>query len=103
MKDKIHPKYVEVLVHCACGNEYKTFSTKEIIRVDICSQCHPFFTGKSKILDKAGRVERFRTRFGETKGTKILTAKEKEVLEAQEAAAKTEAKKVAKPKRAAKK
>ncbi len=103
MKDKIHPKYVEVLVHCACGNEYKTYSTREKIRVDICSQCHPFFTGKTKILDTAGRVERFRTRFGETKGTKILTAKEKEAIEAQEAAAKAEAKKAAKSKRSSKK
>lgn len=103
MKDKIHPKYAEVTVHCACGFEYKTYSTREKIRLDICSHCHPFFTGKTKIIDKAGRVERFRSRFGETKGTKILTAKEKTELEAKQAAAKAEAKKTARPKRSSKK
>lgn len=103
MKENIHPKYVETTVHCACGFEYKTYSTRENMKVDICSQCHPFYTGKSKIIDTAGRVERFRNRFGETKGTKILTAKEKEELEAKAAAEKAQAKKVAKPKRASKK
>lgn len=78
MKDKIHPKYVETTVRCACGFEYKTYSTRENIKLDICSQCHPFYTGKTKMIDTAGRVERFRRRFGETKGSKILTVKEKE-------------------------
>jgi len=93
MKEKIHPKYFETTVTCACGFEYKTFSTREKIRVDICSQCHPFFTGKTKILDTAGRVERFRRRFGETKGTKIVTAKEKEIIEEAEARKRAEARK----------
>jgi len=80
MKDKIHPKYAETTFKCACGFEYKTYSTRADIKVDICSQCHPYYTGKTKIIDAAGRVERFRRRFGETKGSKILTAKEKEKL-----------------------
>lgn len=103
MKENIHPKYVETTVHCACGYTYKTYSTKEKIKVDICSQCHPLYTGKTKIIDKAGRVERYRRRFGETKGSKILTAKEKAELEAKQAAARAEAKKATKPKRGTKK
>jgi len=67
MKDKIHPKYVEATVQCACGFTYKTYSTREVIKVDICSQCHPFYTGKTKIIDSAGRVERYRTRVEKTK------------------------------------
>lgn len=102
MKD-IHPKYVETTIHCACGFTYKTYSTREVIKVDICSQCHPLYTGKTKIIDKAGRVERFRTRFGETKGSKIMTAKEKAELEARKAQEKAEAKKAARTKRASKK
>ncbi|MBN2379057.1 50S ribosomal protein L31 [candidate division WOR-3 bacterium] len=93
MKDKIHPKYVETTVKCACGFEYKTYSTRENIRVDICSQCHPYYTGKTKIIDAAGRVERYRRRFGETKGSEILTAKQKEKLEEEDAARKTGTKK----------
>ncbi len=93
MKKDIHPKYVETKVICACGFEYTTRSTKKEIKVDICSNCHPFYTGKTKIIDAAGRVERFRRRFGETKGSKIITAKEKEVMKEQEAATKAAAKK----------
>lgn len=59
MKEGIHPKYVEATVTCACGNTFKTRSTKETIRVEICSSCHPFFTGKQKIVDTEGRVEKF--------------------------------------------
>lgn len=59
MKQGIHPKYVEATVTCACGNTFKTRSTKENIRVEICSNCHPFFTGKQKIVDTEGRVEKF--------------------------------------------
>lgn len=65
MKKGIHPKYVETTIRCACGNEMKTRSTKENIRVEICSKCHPFFTGKQKLVDSAGRVERFQKKFGE--------------------------------------
>jgi large subunit ribosomal protein L31 len=59
MKDKIHPKLHDVLVHCACGNEFLTRSTKKELRVEVCSACHPFFTGKQKLMDTAGRVEKF--------------------------------------------
>ena len=66
MKPKIHPKYGECIVACACGNTFKTRSTKSKIHVEICSACHPFFTGKQKIVDTAGRVEKFRRRYGQT-------------------------------------
>ncbi len=59
MKDKIHPELHEVLVHCSCGNEFTTRSTKKEMRVEICAACHPFFTGKQKLLDSEGRVEKF--------------------------------------------
>ena len=64
MKKEIHPKYVETTITCACGNVIETHSTKESIRVEICSKCHPFFTGKQKLVDSAGRVERFQRKFG---------------------------------------
>ncbi|MCY3758042.1 MAG: 50S ribosomal protein L31 [Acidobacteriota bacterium] len=64
MKPKIHPKYVEVTVSCACGETFKTRSTKGDIRLEICSKCHPFFTGKQKLVDTAGRVERFQRKYG---------------------------------------
>ena len=63
MKEGIHPEYKETTVKCACGAEYKTRSTKENIRVDICSKCHPFFTGKQKLVDAGGRVDRFKKRY----------------------------------------
>lgn len=63
MKEGIHPEYKETTVKCACGAEYKTRSTKENIRVDICSKCHPFFTGKQKLVDTGGRVDRFKKRY----------------------------------------
>ena len=63
MKEGIHPEYKETTVKCACGAEYKTRSTKENIRVDICSKCHPFFTGKQKLVDTGGRVDRFQKRY----------------------------------------
>lgn len=64
MKADIHPKYEEATVTCACGNSFKTGSTKKEIRVEICSKCHPFFTGKQKFVDTGGRVERFKKRYG---------------------------------------
>jgi large subunit ribosomal protein L31 len=66
VKPKIHPKYQTCSVHCACGNTFQTRSTSAKINVDICSQCHPFFTGKQKFVDTAGRVERFSKKFGGT-------------------------------------
>ena len=64
MKEGIHPNYVETTITCACGNVIKTRSTKENIRVQICSKCHPFYTGKQKLVDTGGRVDRFKKRFG---------------------------------------
>ena len=64
MKEGIHPAYHEVEVHCACGNTFKTRSTKKEIRLEICSACHPLFTGKQKLIDSAGMVERFQRRYG---------------------------------------
>ena len=64
VKTKIHPEYHVVTVQCACGNTFKTRSTLASIHVEICGRCHPFYTGKQKILDSGGRVERFRKRFG---------------------------------------
>lgn len=64
MKEKIHPKYQESTIVCACGEVIHTRSTKPNIRVDICSKCHPLFTGQQKIVDSAGRVEKFKKRYG---------------------------------------
>jgi large subunit ribosomal protein L31 len=64
VKPGIHPKYDEVDVRCACGNTFKTRSTKNELHLEICSQCHPFFTGRQKLIDTEGRVERFTKRFG---------------------------------------
>ncbi|HPR64217.1 MAG TPA: 50S ribosomal protein L31 [Thermoanaerobaculia bacterium] len=70
MKKGLHPEYHDVVARCACGAEFKTRSTKKELKLEICSSCHPFFTGKQKLLDSAGMVERFRRRYGtkETKG-----------------------------------
>ena len=66
MKPEIHPNYQIATVHCACGNEFKTRSTLPEIRVEICSNCHPFYTGKQKFVDAGGRVERFQRRYAKT-------------------------------------
>ena len=63
MKKDIHPEYLDTKVKCACGSELEVGSTKKNIRVEICSQCHPFFTGKQKLVDTAGRIERFRRKY----------------------------------------
>ncbi|MDB4949463.1 MAG: ribosomal protein [Gemmatimonadetes bacterium] len=63
MKADIHPSYDVATVHCACGNTFQTRSTKKDVHVEICSACHPYFTGKQKLMDTAGRVERFRQRY----------------------------------------
>ena len=63
MKTKIHPEYVEATVTCACGNTFIVGSTKPVLKVEMCSRCHPFFTGEQRMVDTAGRVERFRRRF----------------------------------------
>ncbi|OLD51831.1 MAG: 50S ribosomal protein L31 [Chloroflexi bacterium] len=67
MKAKIHPKYVEAKVICACGNTFTTGSTKPELHVEVCAKCHPFFTGKQHILDIQGRVDRFNKRYATKK------------------------------------
>jgi large subunit ribosomal protein L31 len=64
MKKDIHPKYGEATVRCACGETFKAGSTKEELSVEICSTCHPFYTGKQKLIDSGGRVDRFKKRYG---------------------------------------
>ncbi len=65
MKQGIHPEYQIATVHCSCGNTFQTRSTKAELRVEICSNCHPFYTGKQKLVDTGGRVERFQRRYGQ--------------------------------------
>lgn len=65
MKPEIHPEYKQATVHCACGNSFLTRSTKDDIHVEVCSVCHPYFTGKQRLMDTAGRVERFRRKWGQ--------------------------------------
>ena len=64
MKDGLHPKYVECKVTCGCGETFTTHATQSEINVEICSKCHPFYTGKQKLVDTAGRVEKFQRRYG---------------------------------------
>ena len=77
MKDGIHPKYMVTKVTCGCGSTFVTRSTKPELKVDICSACHPFFTGKLKYIDTAGRIEKFKTKFAA--GYKSLLGKKKAV------------------------
>ena len=70
MKKDIHPNYVEARVSCACGNSFQTRATKDHIHVEICSSCHPFFTGKQKFVDSEGRVERFQRKYGKATAAK---------------------------------
>ena len=62
MREKIHPEYVAARVHCTCGNEFMTRATRSELRVEVCSNCHPFYTGRQKLVDTGGRVERFQRR-----------------------------------------
>ena len=64
MREGIHPEYKKAVIRCACGNEIETCSTKGDMRVEICSKCHPFFTGRQKLVEAGGRVDRFNKRFG---------------------------------------
>jgi large subunit ribosomal protein L31 len=64
MKADIHPKYVECRVHCGCGNEFTTRATVTELKIEICNDCHPFYTGKQKLVDAAGRVDRFNKKYG---------------------------------------
>ncbi|KAF0133158.1 MAG: rpmE [Candidatus Saganbacteria bacterium] len=78
MKDEIHPKYFKTMAVCACGAKYEIGSTKENVRVDICSNCHPLFTGKQKLLDLEGRVQKFKKKYANVKA-KPKTAKKKKL------------------------
>ena len=87
MKEGIHPKYKEVEVRCACGATWKTRSTKPELHLEICSNCHPFFTGKQKLLDIEGRVERFSKKFGvQTSESRKTAAKAAKATKAKKAA-----------------
>ena len=68
MRTGIHPRYTAATVKCSCGNTFTTGSTKDELRVELCNECHPFFTGKQKLVDTGGRVERFERRYGARKG-----------------------------------
>ena len=100
MKEGIHPGYEEVEVRCACGNTFKTRSTKTELHLEICSACHPFFTGRQKLIDTEGRVQRFTKKFGaqtsDTRKTAEKAARATKVAEAKKAAAAAKPK-VAKP------
>ena len=76
MKPEIHPDYNVATVHCACGNTFKTRSTSKDIHLDVCSVCHPFFTGKQRLVDTAGRVDRFNRKYGGKKATAETAAAE---------------------------
>ena len=68
MKADIHPEYMRTIVRCACGNEFETRSVKPELHVEICSACHPFYTGKQKLVDTGGRVDRFNRRYAKSQG-----------------------------------
>lgn len=99
MKQGIHPDYVECTVHCTCGNTFTTRSTKSELRVDICSACHPFFTGQQKLVDTGGRVQRFTDKFGSAKD---LVAQREAARKAAKAAAAAEQEAARKAEREAK-
>jgi large subunit ribosomal protein L31 len=74
MKAGIHPEYTETLVTCSCGNTFTTRSTKKELHVELCNQCHPFYTGKQKLVDTGGRVERFQKKYASRPGGKAKAA-----------------------------
>jgi large subunit ribosomal protein L31 len=78
MKAEIHPEYVLATVRCSCGNEFTTRSTQSEIRVELCNQCHPFYTGKQKLVDSGGRVERYRQRYAKAQAKQAEAAKRDE-------------------------
>jgi large subunit ribosomal protein L31 len=79
MKQDIHPEYVVATVHCSCGNTFQTRSTRSELRVEICSNCHPFYTGKQKLVDAGGRVERFQRRYAKQQAEQAAAAKVRDV------------------------
>ncbi len=72
MKSDIHPNYVETVITCACGAAYRTRSTRDNIKIGICAACHPFFTGEQKFVDTAGRVDKFKRRYGTVRAARAV-------------------------------
>ena len=101
MKPNIHPEYVECTVRCSCGNTFVTRSTKSELKVDICSACHPFFTGTQKLIDTGGRVQRFADKFGGAAARVKEQEAAKKAAKAAAAAAAEEAKKAEREAKAA--
>ena len=101
MKEGIHPDYVECTVTCSCGNTFKTHSTKPEIRVEICNECHPFYTGQQKFVDTGGRVQRFADKFGSAQTQVAAREAERKAKKAAETAAKEEARKAEREAKAA--
>ena len=91
MKKDIHPAYIECKVTCGCGNSFVTRSTKATLHVEICSVCHPFYTGKQKFVDTAGRIEKFQKKFAGKYGTAVAEAKAVEAKAATQKAVETRA------------
>jgi len=75
VKTETHPNYVECKVHCSCGNEFTTRSTVDSLRVELCSECHPFYTGKQKLVDTGGRVDRYQRRLAKSTAAKAAAKK----------------------------
>ena len=95
MKQGIHPEYVECTVRCSCGNVFKTRSTKSEITVELCNECHPFYTGQQKFVDTGGRVQRFADKFGGAAAAQLKKAEEAKAAKAAKAAEAEAARKAA--------
>ena len=103
MKQGIHPEYVECTVRCSCGNVFKTRSTKSEITVELCNECHPFYTGQQKFVDTGGRVQRFADKFGGAAAAQLKKAEEAKAAKAAKAAEAAAARKAAAEAKAAEK
>ena len=103
MKQGIHPEYVECTVRCSCGNVFKTRSTKSEITVELCNECHPFYTGQQKFVDTGGRVQRFADKFGGAAAAQLKKAEEAKAAKAARAAEAEAARKAAAEVKAAEK
>lgn len=101
MKQGIHPEYVECVVKCSCGNTFTTHSTKSELKIDICNECHPFYTGTQKLIDTGGRVQRFADRFGSAKELVAEREAAKKAARAAEVAEREAAKKAEREAKAA--
>lgn len=103
MKQGIHPEYVECTVRCTCGNTWTTRATKSTMNIDLCDQCHPFYTGQQKLVDTGGRVQRFSSKFGGAAAEQLKRAQEAKAAKAEKAAEAAAAAKAAKEAKAAEK